>query len=129
MRASNSSTYSNVFTNCTYSGDITMIGSFANRSTIGGLVGYNSANYFALDNCHSTGNITVQNNYTGGDVTNYVGVGGLIGYDGQETEIKSLCTNSGDIAVSGNCKSTNALVVGGIWGWSARNNKNRYNEK
>ena len=127
MRSVNNATYKNVFTNCTYSGDITMIGSFANRSTIGGIVGYNSANYFSLDNCHSTGNITVQNNYTGGDVTNYVGVGGLIGYDGQETEFKSLCTNSGDIAVSGNCKSTNALVVGGIWGWSTRNEANRYN--
>ena len=127
MRSSNNSTYSNVFTNCTYSGDITMIGSFANRSTIGGIVGYNSANYFTLDNCHMTGNITVQNNYTGGDVTNYVGVGGLIGYDGQEINLKTLCTNSGDIAVSGNCKSTNPLVVGGIWGWSTRNEANRYN--
>ena len=127
MRALNDATYTNVFTNCTYSGDITMIGSFANRSTIGGIVGYNSANYFSLDNCHMTGNITVQNNYTGGDVTNYIGVGGILGYDGQETEIKSLCTNSGDIAVSGNCKSTNAMVAGGIWGWSARNQANRNN--
>ena len=127
MRSVNNATYTNVFTNCTYSGDITMIGSFANRSTIGGIVGYNSANYFSLDNCHMTGNITVQNNYAGGDVTNYIGVGGILGYDGQETEIKSLCTNSGDIAVSGNCKSTNALVVGGIWGWSARNQANRNN--
>ena len=127
MRSVNNATYTNVLTNCTYSGDITMIGSFANRSTIGGIVGYNSANYLSLDNCHMTGNITVQNNYAGGDVTNYIGVGGILGYDGQETEIKSLCTNSGDIAVSGNCKSTNALVVGGIWGWSARNQANRNN--
>ena len=128
MRAENASTYSNVFTNCSYEGDIKVVGSFAARTTVGGLIGYNSSNYVTLDNCHSSGSITFENQYSAGDMTNYVAVGGIYGYDGQETNFKSLCTSSMNLGVSGNCKTADKpLYVGGIVGSNSRNNNNRYN--
>ena len=126
MRAKNASAYKNTFTNCTYSGDITLNGAFSYRSTVGGIVGYNSSNYFTLDNCHMTGNIT-SHNTAEGDLTYYMAIGGISGYNGQEIEYKTLCTNSGDISISGNCKGAHPLLVGGISGWTAHNNANRYN--
>ena len=126
MRAKNASAYKNTFTNCTYSGDITLNGVFSYRSTVGGIVGYNSSNYFTLDNCHMTGNIT-SHNTAEGDLTYYMAIGGISGYNGQEIEYKTLCTNSGDISISGNCKGAHPLFVGGISGWTAHNNANRYN--
>ena len=126
MRAKNASAYKNIFTNCTYSGDITLNGAFSYRSTVGGIVGYNSSNYFTLDNCHMTGNIT-SHNTAEGDLTYYMAIGGISGYNGQEIEYKTLCTNSGDISISGNCKGAHPLFVGGISGWTAHNNANRYN--
>ena len=126
MRAKNASAYKNTFTNCTYNGDITLNGAFSYRSTVGGIVGYNSSNYFTLDNCHMTGNIT-SHNTAEGDLTYYMAIGGISGYNGQEIEYKTLCTNSGDISISGNCKGAHPLLVGGISGWTAHNNANRYN--
>ena len=126
MRAKNASAYKNTFTNCTYSGDITLNGAFSYRATVGGIVGYNSSNYFTLDNCHMTGNIT-SHNTAEGDLTYYMAIGGISGYNGQEIEYKTLCTNSGDISISGNCKGAHPLLVGGISGWTAHNNANRYN--
>ena len=126
MRAKNGSAYKNTFTNCTYSGDITLNGAFSYRSTVGGIVGYNSSNYFTLNNCHMTGNIT-SHNTAEGDLTYYMAIGGISGYNGQEIEYKTLCTNSGDISISGNCKGAHPLLVGGISGWTAHNNANRYN--
>ena len=73
-----------------------------------------------------TGNIT-SHNTAEGDLTYYMAIGGISGYNGQEIEYKTLCTNSGDISISGNCKGAHPLLVGGISGWTAHNNANRYN--
>ena len=117
-RSENAKTYKMTVTDCSYSGDITINGSLAQRPAIGGVMAYNSGNYASLTNVHHTGNITVHNTIEG-NTTNWTAIGGFIGYDGQEPPLTN-CTNTGDITVTGNFQAVDVahpLRVGGIVGY------------